>query len=344
MQFSDLELLVGLINYGKVSMQRLNDNKSDQMLKHQFSNVQFDHFLKNMQNKAKTQEDNFLSLIKMFNFLQLINETEYSNLHAKFLSLLPETRLNLLKIIPISFQSLCEISKVLRHETNNNRIILKLKQQRANIYRQNKLYYLEQLELIDLLNAQQKGPESNPVIYYRLACLNEFRGDWQQAARYTNLAQKKYYEKSDKKIFRKIAALTAKFNETGTFFDGNKMVLFQIFNIIDKLKRLDPDFNSTDPSNLSAYGFEWFEGTCLLDCLFYHLIDSNQNVTSIEQYLNENTNSLTLKHNELVQFKDSDLLKNFNDKFKTNISVISIFSSSKKSINANESPVLITHN
>ncbi|CAF4464813.1 unnamed protein product, partial [Didymodactylos carnosus] len=179
-----------------------------------------------------------------------------------------------------------------------------------------------ELELLEILNNQKINSDHNPMIYYRLSYLNKLRGNLQISMNYINLAQKKYYEKMNKKIFRQIEKFKSKLTILEkmelNFLEKNQMNLFQIFNVIMKLN-LPWKFSITN-------GFQLYQGTStmnnknsLINCLFYHLIGD---INDIEQYLNNHDDSLIRKYHELQTMcrinptiSRKKLIDSFNEKF-----------------------------
>ncbi|CAF1331176.1 unnamed protein product [Didymodactylos carnosus] len=156
---------------------------------------------------------------------QFVNENEYKKLDENFRKLLPKTRFNLIKcqINSNNFQSICKITKSIKEFQTFlnllksrfkeiNRKILQLILLRANIYRKNHYFYLEELEFLTILTHQQINIDHNPMIYYRLSYLYKLKGDLQMAIHYINLASQKYNEKNNKKIFKKNGKINVDFD------------------------------------------------------------------------------------------------------------------------------------
>ncbi|CAF0958763.1 unnamed protein product [Adineta steineri] len=332
-KFNDQEQLINLLKYGHKSLvlMKKNSNKSLK-LKYQLSNFDFQSLLEELCHKIDHQKSNFLQLIQLFQMLKLTNENHYRNLNENFRKLLPEIRLNLIKcqINSNDVQSICEISKSIQEfrtflNTNEcrsynqiNRRIFQLKFQRANIYRMNHYFYLEILELLDILKHQKTDIDHNPLIYYRLSYLYQWKGDLQISIHYIDLASKKYNEKINKKIFQKIEKFKSNLlklenikNNEIVFSDKNKMNLSHIFNLITKFHfKLHP---------FETLGFYLFKDTslnALLNCLFYHLIEEDD----VEEYLKWHDNTLTKTYRELQEesVSEEEFINKFNEKFKTN--------------------------
>ncbi|CAF1521082.1 unnamed protein product [Rotaria sordida] len=320
-----------------------NSNKS---LKYQLSNFDFKQLIINLLNRITNQELNFSELIKLFKKLELVNENVYKNLDKKFLKLLPETRFNLIKCNSNYFQSICEISKTIKEFKNFanlktskynevNEKIIQLKLIRAQIYRKHNYFYLEELELLNILNNQKTNSDHNPIIYYRLSYLFKMKGDLQTSINYINLASKKYYEKINKRIFKKIQKFklqSIKLQNTNineiVFIEKNKINLLEILNIINKIN-LKPKLSITHGFQLFKQSFNCNNVNALINCLFYHLIDDNND---IEEYLKKNNNTLTETYKELQKafannrnhINEENLIEVFNKEFKTKLKCLFI--------------------
>ncbi|CAF0958708.1 unnamed protein product [Adineta steineri] len=307
-KFNNEEQLINLLKYGQISIVLLkkNSNKSSE-LKYHLSNFDFEQLIRGLLRIILKQESNFLELIKLFKKLELVNENEYHKLDEKFRKLLPETRFNLIKCKVDSdhFQSVCEISRSIKEflifinpkKSRFNQRILQLKLQRAKLYRQNYYFYLEELELLDILQHQKTDADHNPMIYYRLSYLYQWKGDVQMSIHYINLAGRKYNEKINKKIFKKIEKFKSNLlklenvkSTESMFFDKNKINLLQIFNLLTKF-----NFASESYITLGFHLFEEKTPNALLNCLFYHLFEQHD----IEEYLQHHENTLTKKYYEL---------------------------------------------
>ena len=223
-------------------------------LKHKFVNFDFKQMLVKLSRRVAYQADHFSSLIGKFKRLEGLNETEYGKLDEKFLNLLQSTRANLIKISPNYFCTLCEISKSLneldhmRYKDKNTKVILKIKHIRAQIYRAQGYHYLEERELLAILEKQSMRSGYNPIVYQRLSSFSMLRGDRQSDINYINFANKKYCKRSKKKIYRKVGALRSWLVELDQHKNAinlpleadrwRRMSLFQIANLIDKVPAL----------------------------------------------------------------------------------------------------------
>ncbi|CAF1099219.1 unnamed protein product [Adineta steineri] len=331
-KFNDQEQLINLLKYGQQSIIKIKNNSTkSSTLKYHLSNFDFKQLLRSLLDKITNQESNFLKLIQLFKKLESVNEKEYKKLDENFQKLLPETRFNLIQCKADSdhFQSVCEISRSVKEfrtflnlEKSRfnqiNRRILQLKFQRANIYRKNHYFYLEILELLDILKYQKTNADYNPVIYYRLSYLYRWKGNLQISIHYINLASKKYNEKINKKIFRKVEKFKSNLlklenikNNEVAFIDKNKMRLSHIFNLITK-----SHFKLHQFETLGFYLFKDTSANALLNCLFYHLIEEDD----VEEYLKWHDNTLTKTYRELQEESVSEgkFINKFNEKFKTN--------------------------
>ena len=247
--------LINLLKYGKLNIKKIKSNISkSHQLKYVISNNDLELILTNLNGKINNQESNFLTLIKSYKKLELTNEYEYNNLDKSFLQLLPETRFNLIKINSNYFQSICEISRSIKEfkkfltnkKSQNNRIkqkLIQLQLERANIYRNHGYFYLEELELLDILNNQRTSSDNNPMIYYRLSCLYKTRFDFQESIKCINLASKKYNEKINKKIFKKVDKLKLELLELESAVNDNS-IYKRIENLNSQITKLENTKNT----------------------------------------------------------------------------------------------------
>ncbi|CAF4568267.1 unnamed protein product, partial [Didymodactylos carnosus] len=175
-KLNDQEQLINLLKYDRKSLVKMKKNSNKSLkLKYQLSNLDFQQLIRDLLDKIDQQESKFFELIQLFKKLEFVNENEYKKLDENFRKLLPKTRFNLIKcqINSNNFQSICEISKSIKEFQTFlnplksqckeiNRKILQLIVLRANIYRKNHYFYLEELEFLTILTHQKTNIDHNP--------------------------------------------------------------------------------------------------------------------------------------------------------------------------------------
>ena len=194
---------------------------------------------------------------------------------------------------------------------------------RADVYRQIVKHYCEESELNDILliekrtrrraNMNQDGAgfgQSNPMIYFRLASIVKVRravmifsnhlknpNSLELYEKFIKTARRRFYEKQNKKIFKKVAKCEQKDRLTVKNCD----ILARIVNVFKREKLISIDLKTLDEQS-EDYKIDWISRKTPVECLALHF--SNDPLNEFE-----NDNHLaTSSHLKSVEKKFQDLI------------------------------------
>jgi len=177
---------------------------------------------------------------------------------------------------------------------------------RADIYRQTVKHYCEESELNDRLliekrmrrrvNMNQDGAgfgQSNPMIYFRLASIVKMRravitssdhlknsNSQELYETFINKARRRFYEKQNKKIFKKVA----KYDQKESLTVKNCDILVRIVNVFKREKLISIDLKALDDKS-DEYKMNWISRKTPVECLALHFTNDQLNESESDDHL-----------------------------------------------------------
>lgn len=221
-----------LIQLLKAAKLLISITKQTRPLVYSYTNKDFKNIITTILNEEKEQEANINQYNGFFADIRLINEEAFLKQDIRLLSTLPASRqilintsfqnnayraanIQLAKAIA-SYQELLLLGQARLQVSPQNkdelamslidikRQLLELHLKRAANYQKQRYFSCEERELLAVLEKHAGKNNAYPAIYYRLAMLSKDKGNLDEFYHYLQLAKKRSFDKSNKKIFKKI--------------------------------------------------------------------------------------------------------------------------------------------